>query len=249
MKKTSFLLFVLFLVGILTSCHKEPEKSIAFGNTKGMTVTVYDSIMEYDDDFHPFILDLNNNGIGDIKIQTNYDGPLAIGEFQTLTIYCLNENVELQGEMVEKESYIHRDSIVSIENGWTTITYDYCYSNCEPFDENDQVDTSVRFELYANNYGDPINVDDYFQSTELTLFRESYEYQLHDQDYETQIDVVNHSKYIFNCWNFPSNADKYIGFKITKDGQTRLGWLKLRLIGYPDDDVVNVQLLETAIQE
>ena len=64
--------------------------------------------------------------------------------------------------------------------------------------------------------------------------------------YSSCIMLSENSNYLYDCENFPSNIDKYIGFRITKDGTSRLGWLKLNLIG---DETVKVHLIETAIQE
>lgn len=47
MKKTSFLLLATLLLGIIVSCHKEPAKTITFGDTKGMKVTPYGLTIAY----------------------------------------------------------------------------------------------------------------------------------------------------------------------------------------------------------
>ena len=54
-------------------------EGIRFGDTMGMIVTTYNSIMEYDEQWNPIVIDLDGDGTNDIRIETYYDGPLAIG--------------------------------------------------------------------------------------------------------------------------------------------------------------------------
>ena len=74
------------------------------------------------------------------------------------------------------------------------------------------------FSLLANNANDSFCHDDTFKSTNVIL---------HKND----------------CDHFPMNEAKYIGFKLTEDGKSRLGWM--RVIHHHD----HVELLETAIQK
>ena len=220
---------------------------IVFGDTTGMIVTTYNSIMGFDESWHPIILDLNGDGTDDIKIETYYDGPLAIGEFQTLTLYCLNNRIRLLGDNTVKESYTHRDTIVEQYNDYTIITYSYIYSTCGKTAENDPVHTSNTFEIFANDVDDTFALDDHFQSTNITLFRQDVEYQLGNPNED--IVYVDHNKYIYHCWNFPTDEEKYIGFSITQHDDSRYGWLKIKLNSTWGGSVVDTELIETAIQK
>ena len=66
MKKHIPFLIVLAMIaiGIISSCKKDPSPTdgIVFGQTNGMIVTTYDSIMEYYDASRPLVLDLNGDG-------------------------------------------------------------------------------------------------------------------------------------------------------------------------------------------
>ena len=144
MKKQIPILIALALltIGIISSCKKDPDPNnngqnndtiptvidgIHFGDTTGMIVTTYNTIMEFDEHWLPFVLDLDGDGTDDMKIETYYDGPLAIGEFQELTLHCLNGQMHtrIHGESVEKESYSHRDTTITTYNDWTQIIYSY----------------------------------------------------------------------------------------------------------------------------
>ena len=223
---------------------------IRFGDTTGMKVTTYSTIMEFDDAWNPILLDLNNDGTNDIRIETYYDGPLAIGQFQELTLHCLS-SIKIHGESIEKESYSHRDTTITNYNGWTQIISNYTYSTCGQIDENDPVSTSSVFEITANDFNDPLSFEDNFQFINSTfLFRENVEYTLmNDPNEEEQIVTGSHNKHIYSCWNFPTDEEKYIGFRITKNGNSRYGWLKIKLHSIWDGRVVDTELIETAIQK
>ena len=255
MKKHVFIFSALMLLAfaIVSSCQKDPDPTnndkIIFGNTEGMMVTSYNSIMKFDDNTKPFILDLNGDGTDDIKIETVYDGPLAIGNYQTLSLYCLNGSIEILGDSIVKETYSHRDTTITTHDGWTTTTYGYTFSTCDKVDETDYVGNTKVFELKASDANDPLSLTDHFQSAEVKLFRENFNYSYYDPDEETQTVIGNQNKYIYDCWNFPTDKEKYIGFKLTTNGESRLGWLKIKLCPTWGGGVVDTQLIETAIQE
>ena len=256
-------------IGIITSCKKDPDPNsngqnneqpsdtipvvidgIRFGDTTGMKITTYNTIMEFDDIWHPFVFDLNGGGVDDIKIETHYDGPLAIGEYQSLTLYCLNDHTELFGDNIEKEIYSHRDTTITTNSDWTIIVYNNTFSTCGKIEENDPVSTSTVFEVAANDFNDTFNVDDHFQSIEVRLFREDYSFEwLNDYNEDEQYVVRSENRYIYDCWNFPTDEEKYIGFKITINDKPRLGWLKIKLHSTWEGRVVNTELIETAIQK
>ena len=75
-----------------------------------------------------------------------------------------------------------------------------------------------KFSLWANNANDSFGNDNTFLKTNVTLLRSDNEY-------------------------FPMNEVKYIGFKLTENDKSRLGWMKVIL--HQDE----VELLETAIQK
>lgn len=229
-------------------------EGIRFGDTMGMIVTTYNSIMEYDEQWNPIVIDLDGDGTNDIRIETYYDGPLAIGQFQELTLHCLNSphsSIRIHGENAEKESYSHRDTTITNYNDWTQIIYNYTYSTCGKIEENDPVSTSTVFEITAHDFNDHLNTDDHFEFLQKTfLFRENIEYTLMD-DYNEEEYIVtgSHIKHVYSCWYFPTDEEKYIGFKLITNGETRLGWLKIKLCPTWGGRVVDTQLIETAIQE
>jgi len=75
-----------------------------------------------------------------------------------------------------------------------------------------------KFSLWANNANDSFDSNSTFMSTKVALLRSDNVY-------------------------FPMNEEKYIGFKLTENDKSRLGWMKIIL--HHD----YVELLETAIQK
>ena len=220
-----------------------------FGDATNMIVTTYDTIMEFDDNNRPFILDLNNDGFDDIKIVTNYDGPMAIGQHQTLSLYCLHQYIEILADTVVKESYSHRETSTSENNGWVITTRKYVLSTCEKIAEDDPLNNTKVFEVFANDADDAFGIDDHFQSGNAVLFRESYAYSLSDPNVDNQTVTTNYTQFIYTCWNFPTNEEKYIGFRINLHGNPRYGWLKIKLVPTWSNKVVNTKIIETAIQK
>lgn len=245
MKKTISFLMAVLLTVLLASCQKEFEKTIAFGNTKGMKVESYDTHIYLG---KTLALDVDADGTDDLKFVSYYDGPLGGTEYQMLHLDCLSGNVSLLGEMTNVEWYTHYDTAFLVaSNGHITVLYSTLSNFCEKFSENDVVHTSNKFVLSASNPNDVFSIDDYFQSNTHYLFIENINVGPVDNILESNdTTYVWDSRVIRDCDNFPTNTEKYIGFKITKDGTSRLGWLKLNLIG---DETVKVHLIETAIQK
>ena len=71
---------------------------------------------------------------------------------------------------------------------------------------------------------------------------------MNDPNEEEQIVTGSHVHHIYDCWNFPTDEEKYIGFKLTQNGKSRLGWLKIKLHPAWGNSVVDTELIETAIQ-
>lgn len=244
MKKPASILLVLLVIGLIVSCHKEQEKNITFGNTRVMKIENYDKLIELGESM---VFDIDNDGTNDLKLESWYDGPIAAGDYQVLRLHCLNENVALLGEMVDKQWYKHQDTTILNDNEFVIVLYFTVINYCEQLSENDEIHTTNQFVLSANDPNDTFSVDDFFKSDEVILFL--------DNDDSGPLDnciVSNDTTYMWDssvvsdCNNFPTNTEKYIGFKITKDDTPHLGWLKLNLMG---SHTVKVHLIETAIQK
>lgn len=248
MKNT--LLFVLALTAIcaISSCNKDPNTAdkIIFGNTERMSVVNYDTVLQM---VGTLSMDLDQDGTDDLKVESRFEPSYEGQTFgaQILHLYCLNENIALFGETIENEIYIHRDTSISVEEGHTFVSYILSYSTCEKEEEDDEVLTTNAFVATANAEGDVLNTTDNFLSEHVVLFRENIDIALEPV---TSNDTTYYSTqmYDFSCDNYETNTMTYIGFKLTHDGKSRLGWLKIYLYSLYGN-VVHAENLETAIQE
>ena len=237
---------LLLLVGF-ASCKKDPtQNKVVFGDSEGMSVTSYDSTF-YIEQYGHFSwgnsIDLNGDGQNDIQFRSENLGSPAVGRDIVTTLKCLNENVAFLGDIINQEQYLHIDSTFHTEDSihWTIGVYE-TYT-CEQFAETDSVaSTTEKLSLYANNPGDSFDENNSFKSIEVVLKNRSYTIPYGN---ETIGDITYfHTKEIKNdCDAFPMDEMKYIGFKITENEKSRLGWMKVIL--HHD----HVELLETAIQK
>ena len=117
MKKLSLFAMALLLVASIASCKKDTTNGkVVFGNSKGMSVTSYDST------FHPEqyghfswgnSVDLNSDGQNDVQFHSTSE--IAGGGILT-ELYCL-ENTALLGENIDNEfSLLANDTNDSFDN-------------------------------------------------------------------------------------------------------------------------------------
>lgn len=256
---THIVLFAISLVALAVSCHKDPKPddgqgeqpidsitrsdTVVFGKTDGMRVTSYDTVINLGEINE---LDLDNDGHNDLKIESWYQGSQMVGPRQRLYLHCLNENIKLLGEMVERLSYQGVDTTYEVYNSKVHVTCYSVFNTCEaPESENITVIPCDPFVLSANEENNSFCVSDVFETKKIDLFLENIE-SICTGGYESNDTIYALMEECVYCSNFPKNSEKYVGFKITKEDESFLGWLKLNLQGNSN---VKVHLIETAIQE
>ena len=247
MKKTLFIALTLAAICILPSCKKDPAQTkVVFGDSKGMTVTSYDSTF-YPEQYGHFswgnTVDLNGDGQDDVQFRSEDIGSAGLGHDIVTSLKCLNENIALLGDIVNQENYLHIDSTFHTEDSIWWVIGVYRTYTCERIAETDSVvSTTEKLSLYANNANDGFGNDDTFMSTNVVLKNRSYTYPCEPEigDHVTICYQISNEN---NCDVFPMDEAKYIGFKINENNQSHLGWMKVIL--HHD----YVELLETAIQK
>jgi hypothetical protein len=248
MKKTLLFALALASICILPSCKKDPAQAkVVFGNNKGMSVTPYDSsqllVVQYSHTSWGYTIDINNDGKADIQFHSEITGSPAVGHDIVTKLNCLNENVALLGDIINQQRFLHIDTTYYTEDSihWD-IGIDHIIT-CNQIDETDSiVSTNEKFSLYANNTSQSFDSGNSFMSTNITLKNRPYYYLISE---ETVGNIVYHHMHDEkdDCDAFPMDEEKYIGFKITENDKSRLGWM--RVILHHD----YVELLETAIQK
>lgn len=247
MKKALFFALALAVFCGMASCKKDPLKgTVVFGNTHGMSVTPYDSTFypeQYSHDSWGNTVDLNGDGQDDVQFHSQEIGSPGVGRGIVTELIC-HEDIALLGDIINQQQFLHIDTAgCSTDDSIHWVVYINHTITCNQIAETDSVlSTNEKFSLYANNAGQSFDADNTFMSTNVTLKNRSYYHPIGSEtientDYQHMLDEKN------DCDAFPMEEEKYIGFKITKNGRSRLGWMKVIL--HRD----HVELLETAIHK
>lgn len=252
----SLTLIALAVVCIVFSCKKEKQgttdpidtSKITFGNTEGMNVVKLDSIYLTN---HPYAgyyytenIDFDGDGLGDNIIKFEIIAGAWVGSG--------SQNVAILGEFFEKETFIHNDTSYNSHDGIVEAICSEIYSNCGQIATYDSVQTSQVLKVTANDEGAQMSVNDNFEYASIfyndaeifqgDLFSESYYYS-NDTVYQYTFRYINH------CSAFATGKPEYIGFKVTENDRTRLGWVKVELIPTDLPDDYYFKIIEAAIQK
>ena len=254
----SVLFLTVLVVFIVLSCNKKTNDTtptpidtskITFGNTEGMNVVTLDSIYLTNQAYYGYYytenIDFDGDGLGDNIIGFEIIAGAWVG--------CSSHNVGILGESFEKKTFIHNDTSYYSHDGIVEATYSEIYSNCGQITENDSIVlTTQALKVTANDEGAQMSVNDSFgyattfhNDAEIfcgDYFSESYYYS-NDTVYQYTFRYINH------CSAFATGKPEYIGFKVTENDRTRLGWVKVELIPSDLPDDYYFKIIEAAIQK
>ena len=252
----SLTLIALAVVCIVFSCKKEKQgttdpidtSKITFGNTEGMDVVRLDSIYLTNHQWAGYYylenIDFDGDGLGDniIKFEIIAGAWVSSG----------SQNVAILGEFFEKETFIHNDTSYNSHDGIVEAFCSEIRSNCGQIATYDSVQTSQVLKVTANDEGAQMSVNDNFEYASIfyndaeifqgDLFSESY-YNSNDTVYRYTFRFINH------CSDFATGKPEYIGFKVTENDRTRLGWVKVELIPTDLPDDYYFKIIDAAIQK
>ena len=224
----------LLIVVCFISCKKDPAQAkVVFGNNKGMSVTPYDSsqllVVQYSHTSWGYTIDINNDGKADIQFHSEITGSPAVGHDIVTKLNCLNENVALLGDIINQEKYLNISSTLYTEDSVLWINVVSKTYTCEQITETDSViSTTEKLTNIDHNSGDSFGLDDSFMNTKVVLKNRSYYYLIGEETIENiTYHYMLHDKN--DCDYFPMDEEKYIGFKLTENNKTSLGWMKLIL--------------------
>lgn len=252
----SLTLIALAVVCIVFSCKKEKQgttdpidtSKITFGNTEGMDVVRLDSIYLTNHQWAGYYylenIDFDGDGLGDNIIKFEIIAGAWVGSG--------SQNVAILGEFFEKETFIHNDTSYNSHDGIVEAICSGIYSNCGQIATYDSVQTSQVLKVTANDEGAQMSVNDNFEYASIfyndaeifqgDLFSESY-YNSNDTVYRYTFRFINH------CSDFATGKPVYIGFKVTENDRTRLGWVKVELIPTDLPDDYYFKIIDAAIQK
>lgn len=252
----SLTIIALAVVCIVFSCKKEKQSTtdpidtskITFGNTEGMDVVRLDSIYLTNHQWAGYYylenIDFDGDGLGDNIIKFEIIAGAWVGSG--------SQNVAILGEFFEKETFIHNDTSYNSHDGIVEAICSEIYSNCGQIATYDSVQTSQVLKVTANDEGAQMSVNDNFEYASIfyndaeifqgDLFSESY-YNSNDTVYRYTFRFINH------CSDFATGKSEYIGFKVTENDRTRLGWVKVELIPTDLPDDYYFKIIDAAIQK
>lgn len=256
MKKNLLTIIFAIILAVITvvSCKKEKSdptdtSKITFGNTEGMDVVRLDSIYLTNHQWAGYYyfenIDFDGDGLGDNIIKFEIIAGAWVGSG--------SQNVGILGEAFEKETFIHNDTSYYSHDGIVEAFCSEIRSNCGQIADNDSIlMTSQALKVTANDEGTHMSVNDNFgyattfhNDAEIfcgDYFSESYYYS-NDTVYQYTFRYINH------CSAFATGKPEYIGFKVTENDRTRLGWVKVELIPTDLPDDYYFKIIEAAIQK
>ncbi len=248
MKKNLPFLLVVLMVGLIISCHKEPQPnneqtidSITFGDYEGMDIFTYDSIeWEFVDNedmgsiFYYGSFDANGKGVGLRTLLTHSPSFWIPGEpLNYYEIGIHSDDLAFHFQTVSNDVFYHVDSTV-IQTDSVTLIYTDGISSCTQISESDLLDYSYQINvLVQHNKNETLNKKDSFKNSlswgsfYIPLYISNAEYP-----YVTALDttdVIVYQSYINaaeECLWPPLNEPFFLGFKTSDEKGDRLGWIK-----------------------
>lgn len=267
MKRISIFAILMLIVASLISCGKDPKpteedtKPITFGDYEGMNVVTFDSIdWEYYNEFfneiYTLSIDLDGDEKPDCDLFINYcsDTTNPVREFIGLSTGVNLDMLSFHREVVLKETFLKTDTIALFQMDDFSAIYidkkEYCHQV-----EGSELDIQrIDHLLIGHEKDDILSVNDEYSRGQFYLFQSSRSVTNHynewDENNETLIAniIETYTNTSDECWNLPIGEAFYLGFKYSKEGRDRLGWIKF-IIEPINDHIYLAQPLETATQK
>lgn len=245
MKRSVLFAMALAAVFVMPSCGKEPEKTITYGNAKGMNIIPYDSII----DNGSVYLDIDNDGVMDFCIDNPYFDGLTDNYPQDIRITSRQpEKYSFQGRIEEKVVYLHCEYNYVDSLDKVLAFGDCTYSHCGKIADNNEEIHNNELNVCPHEANELLRLDDEFSGPQIILFRNDYSFQDSNWYEDGDTIYIYTTTHIYHCDNFPIDTPFYIGFR--SNGQKELlGWFKLILHSVNEGEKVSLELIEIAIQE
>lgn len=243
--KTGNLALLAILCICMAGCEKnetERKPEIIAGEFEGMIINTWDTIISggyYSPAF--FELDMDNDGISDIKFQSVVAGSPGMGHIPSSKLISLHENAEILGFFTEDT--IFKNTVIQInDQDYPVVITEIIKYGCSRISDTDEI-TSIRtsFKILPLNSGDVFGFNDSFSSDDFVLSTGSFSYYTAENFQDTV--YVYQVIHLSNCNYFPPN-EKYIGVLINnEESKPRLGWIKIELSGH------TIHISQSGIQE
>jgi len=193
-----------------------------------------------------FDLDINSDEVNDIRLIMGNEGSLGSGDRPIAKIQSLYEGVSFHGFFKSDTAFTNtKKEFKELPDGIIEVEVYYTRS-CTRLEENDVVGRieEDQFKVIASDTINHFSSSDVFLGGSFTLNTVSYSTPRQIIGEIPDTIIFNYFDYLNNCNTFPLNEDKYIGIKLTENGEEKLGWVKLNL---PNQN--EMILLETGIKK
>lgn len=247
MKKIYFILVIIFDL-IFYGCEKSIDQFPEFiivGNTEDVKIQYHEVTITgdyYDPEYYD--ADLDNDGTKDIRFESEIWGSPAVGQLGKSKILSLHDDIQIYGYYANDTSFVRR-SIDTVNRSDNSVgIYNCLEHSCYRVSNDDSVSSvNPSFKLVPLEIGDNININDTYKSDTIVLNDESYRFpaSMYKQISQDTI-YVEYSTFLNNCYTFPCDKVKYIGFRF--ESSSRLGWIRVGVF-----DRYKISIIESAIQK
>jgi hypothetical protein len=242
------ILLVIMLIVCMASCKKQDSEvksdSVVIGDYSNMTTISYYTLLNFNNNFQPMNLDVDGDSIADFRIENlmknhpNYS-------YMSAQITCLDTNTYLSKVDDTDTTYVYSEVEGDAIHGMK-----FYYFSCEKNSADSyvyDVEQSEKLKVYYKK-GKVANQDSW-KSGSFEIFNTGG-FTLNNSEVFRNGEVDTNRQIYFtfsmDCLFMPQNRMNFIGFKKTKDKQTKFGWIEFGIIGSYSK---SLYIIETAIQK
>ncbi|MEI6900148.1 MAG: hypothetical protein WCL00_09735 [Bacteroidota bacterium] len=238
--------FISIILVFTLSCKKKeasPSSSIVFGNSTGMFVRIYDTLIARAEltYMRSFEFDVNNDNINDFKLVSfNLSGNSSHSGIQNGASICsLNKSSSLQSYLETDTLFFNIITDTTFQGSNVNILIQYA-SSCSRIASDDSIiKIWNQNKIIERKSGDHLSTSERFISDSITITRaeNSSWTQIIHQNQDTTI--CSNSTYLDKCNSITNEKILYLGIRIGD----KLGWIKLLIM-----EDYKILLLESAIE-
>jgi hypothetical protein len=222
------------------------KSKIIYGDYSNMIVKNYNFTLfnEYN---HPpvlFPMDLNDDGLNDVRFTSIYWGSPGLGHYISTSITSLSTDLQLFGDQ-QNDSIFKNSKITSVDTSGSKINVQIsAYYSCRRIDPSDILYSVVpnNFHLAFQDQNFELKRQDLFKNDSTLCINSSPTQIMTDTKADTNFTIFTYHGN--DCHNIAKAQPKFIGFKLSNSGTVKLGWIKLI---YTTDN--KFLIYESAIQQ
>ena len=244
-KRMKNILLVIMLIVCMASCKKQDSEVksdfVVIGDYSNMTTISYYTLLNFNTNFQPMNLDVDGDSIADFRIENlmknhpNYS-------YKSAQITCLDTNTYLSKVDDTDTTYVY-----SRVEGDTIHGTKFYYFSCETSSADSYVYDVVQSEKLKVYYkkGMVTNQDSWKSGSFVIVNIGGFKLNNTEVFRNGEVDTNRRIVFTFSmeCLFLPKYQMNFIGFKKTKNKETKFGWIEFGSIGS------SLYIIETAVQK